>query len=74
MPISLQWQRIEKCAKAIREKHGEYSIRTGRAAGGPYEMPCPACGVGTLRYTIAGNGHVHASCTNRETCGVLWRE
>ena len=73
MPIKLQWQRIEKCAKAIRDKHGEFSMRTGRASG-KYFMPCPACGVGVLHYTIAGNGHVHASCTNREGCGVLWRE
>jgi len=70
------FDRVDICAKAIRDKHGDASIRNGRAWGGPYEIsPCPACGKGVLRYMISGpRGHIHANCTETETCGVMWME
>jgi hypothetical protein len=40
---------------------------------GAGKMPCPICGVGTLRYSRSSyNGHVHAQCST-ETC-VSWME
>jgi hypothetical protein len=36
------------------------------------KLDCPICRRGTLRYTIATNGHVQASCTT-ENC-VAWME
>lgn len=51
------FERIVKCLNAIHEKHG-------KARGMRANMPCPACGTGTLHYSIASyNGHVHGKCT-----------
>lgn len=36
------------------------------------EMACPVCDGGTLRYSVARNGHIHAACST-STC-VRWME
>lgn len=35
-------------------------------------IPCPACGSGSLHFSTASNGHIHAGCTS-EGC-VRWME
>jgi hypothetical protein len=36
----------------------------GKGRGGSGEFPCPACGTGTVHYSVASvNGHIHAGCT-----------
>lgn len=59
-----QMDRITKARAAIIAKHG----KTRGAAG---EIPCPNC-AGTLRYSIASNGHVHAACSTAGCCA--WME
>lgn len=53
------FERIAKCLKAIKEKHG-------KSRGLADSMPCPTgCG-GTLGYSIAGsNGHVWGRCSTQ---------
>ncbi len=36
------------------------------------KIPCPICQTGTLKYTVASNGHVHAFCST-EDC-MAWME
>lgn len=40
-----------------------------RVAG---KTACPVCDGGTLAYSVAGNGHIHAACST-ESC-VRWME
>jgi hypothetical protein len=45
----------------------------GRGHGGVGEVPCPVCGAGTIRYSVAGyNGHMHGRCTTKGC--VSWME
>ena len=46
--------------------------RHGKARRLTASMPCPVCKAGTLSYSIAGNGHIHAACST-PTC-VRWME
>lgn len=39
---------------------------------GAGSIDCPVCEKGTLRYSRASNGHVHALCTNADC--VRWME
>lgn len=55
-------------AKADAQQKG---LRRGHAGSG--EIPCPACGTGTLRYTVAAvNGHMWGACTTAEC--ARWME
>ena len=49
--------------KAIREKEGQRRKLVG-------ESPCPTCGK-ALRYSIAGNGHIHGRCEGGETAFMM---
>lgn len=57
---------IAVARKAILEDAGR-----DRSASGKIN-PCPVCGEGILRYSIASNKHVWAACTSK-TC-VRWLE
>lgn len=52
----ITFQRVDLARAAIVARHG-------KARGLASEMPCPACNAGTLRYSIASNGHIHAACS-----------
>lgn len=44
-----------------------------RGSGGRGEVPCTACNLGTIRYSVASvNGHMHAHCTTKGC--VSWME
>lgn len=64
-----KWERamasIFVARPAIIAKHG-------KARGLASTMPCPVCTTGTLAYSIAHNGHIHAGCST-PTC-VRWME
>jgi hypothetical protein len=56
-----------------RYKEGDKIVKPGaHGFSGSGEFPCPVCQAGTLRYSRASNGHVHAGCTT-DTC-VRWME
>ena len=45
----------------------------GKGHGGYGSITCPACGTGTLRYSVASyNGHMHGKCST-QGC-VAWME
>ena len=55
--MEARYQRMGVIRKAIVESVKATGIRGG-------EMPCPACQMGTVRYSQASyNGHVHARCS-----------
>jgi hypothetical protein len=58
-------------AKALCPKYSGYtSVKaTGQRQG---RIPCPACKTGTVGYSQASNGHVHARCST-EGC-ASWME
>lgn len=59
---------------AIRKVHERAAaIGLRKSHGGSDTMPCPKCGTGTLRYSVASmNGHMHGCC---ETTRCLsWME
>ena len=59
--------RYERYAKAEPFFEAIRKANKGRSASG--SDPCPVCGTGTLRWSIAGcNGHIHARCS---TAGCL---
>jgi hypothetical protein len=65
---------IEKSLNAMRAAHADAAEKGfGKRNGGVSQCPCPACGTGTIRYSVASlNGHMHARCTT-QGC-VSWME
>lgn len=59
-------ERMSKARAAIQDAIGGRRSVSGRIT------PCPACGVGTLTYSVASNGHTAAQCTTRPC--VAWIE
>lgn len=56
--------RAEKIAPAIAELRREAGPKGQRRSLVKDFDPCPACGTGKLRLSIAGyNGHIHGRCT-----------
>lgn len=65
---------FERSNSAMHAAHADAKHRGfGKGRGGAASIVCPACGTGTLHYSVAGyNGHMHASC---DTPGcVAWME
>jgi hypothetical protein len=56
---------IKKARTAITDKHGKDRGYQG-------DLPCPCCDGGTLRYSCASNGHIHAKCTTPKC--ISWME
>lgn len=58
-------ERVMLCRSAITDRHGAETRVRG-------QIECPTnCG-GTLRYSIASNGHIHAACSTQEC--ARWME
>jgi hypothetical protein len=55
---------IKARAMIVQASNGKRSV-SGRIA-------CPKCGTGTLHWSIAYNGHVHANCTTQHC--LIWME
>lgn len=57
-------ERVATARAAIVTRHG-------KARGLAGDLSCPNCADGTLRYSIAGNGHIHAACSTPDCCARL---
>jgi hypothetical protein len=70
----------ERCDRAYRNaaavgkaKDDAHAKGFKRGSGGRGEVPCTACNLGTIRYSVASvNGHMHAHCTTKGC--VSWME
>lgn len=63
--FELVFANIKKARTAITDKHGKERGYQG-------DMQCPCCNTGTLMYSCASNGHIHAKCDSGKC--VSWME